>query len=265
MVIHIVACRNKEKHIKSQQVQKCCIDRILQSDQYFWSIDVDQFRIFLRKIKILYQPRDLFRQVQCDRYDRIFCSILKCSPDQPLLDQRLQLVQDVLLHLFPEKSIRICRMIPDLPALQFPVSEKFRRVHFNRIRWCGSQKRRMIDHHRFRCHQLFDRDPVTLCFPVLHAGYFWKNHRHVHGSVSRTEIWSVFHLRIPEKFDLPVHSLQRDRIGFRKLLIPEYHRVIVHQCIQFPFCMIRGSSYMKLCVLLRKLIQFHWSLIIYLI
>ena len=64
-------------------------------------------------------------------------------------------------------------------------------------------------------------------------------------------------IRMTEKLDLPVHSLQRDRIGFRKLLIPEYHRVIVHQCIQFPFCMIRGSSYMKLCVLLRKLIQFH--------
>ena len=34
MIIYVVACRNKEKHIKSQQVQKSRINRILKRDQY---------------------------------------------------------------------------------------------------------------------------------------------------------------------------------------------------------------------------------------
>ena len=96
----LISGRYEKQNVKTGQIQKRGKDRILQWDYFLTGIDIDQFRIFLCKIKFLKHPQNFLRQVQYRRKDRVLCAVFKGAADQLLLDQDLQLVQNVLLDLF---------------------------------------------------------------------------------------------------------------------------------------------------------------------
>ena len=132
-------------------------------------VNIDELGVLLGKVKALDFAHNLHLQVEDCGDNRVFHPIFKCAFDYPLVNQKLQLIQDMLLDFFPQEAIGIALVFLNLRPLQFSNLKKLRRMGFDGIGVCGINIRRRPHHQRLIRDQFLNLTPISGHIAALDA------------------------------------------------------------------------------------------------
>ena len=179
-----------------------------------------------------------------------------------MIQEKLQLVQKIILHILPEKAVPVSLMSLDFRLLQLAVPEKLRSELPNGIGGAGSDARNVFDDHGIRSDHFGNALPVGLRIPVLYPVYLGKNHWNADGIPGSGKIRPVLKLLIPEHRNFLVHGLEHHRGRLAVLLTAIDPGVLIHHLIEIPFRMVGRRARPETAAFRRKFINLQRILVI---